>query len=242
MTKPFAWSYSALGSFENCPRQHNEVKIAKNFAEVQGPEMLWGNRVHKALENRIKGVGGPLSAEMPYEPIIQAIMKMAEGGMIEAEQRGALTRNYQPTTFFGKDVWVRIITDFTIVKKNNAFVGDWKTGKPTPASAQLKLCAASTFHHISYVDRVTTAFVWLKVLSELMAAGKSVEEAMNDPRVITSETYHRSDLPDIWQEFAPRVTRMERAIEQGNFPPRPSGLCRAHCPVTSCEHNGKFRG
>lgn len=33
MSKPVAWSYSALTSFETCPHRHYETKIAKTIKE-----------------------------------------------------------------------------------------------------------------------------------------------------------------------------------------------------------------
>lgn len=222
MSKPFAWSYSVLTSFEDCPRRHYLIKIAKEVSEQPSEQMTWGNAVHKALENRVKH-NTPLPPTMTeYEPIAAKLLARAEGGQIQAEERLALNRDYQPTKYFAKDVWVRAITDVTIVKGNNAFIGDYKTGKPTPASAQLKLTAAMTFATLPYVEKVTTAFVWLKTSG------------------ITAETYRREDVPGIWSELEARVNRLVNAIETERFPPKPSGLCRQYCPVgrSRCEHCG----
>jgi hypothetical protein len=68
------------------------------------------------------------------------------GVIFYAEQKLALSFAYQPRRFFDKDVWVRAITDLTIVNGDTAAVIDYKTGKPKPQSAQLKLTAAVTFH------------------------------------------------------------------------------------------------
>jgi hypothetical protein len=146
----------------------------------------------------------------------------AVGGQLEAEQQMALTKDYEPTTWFGKDVWVRGITDFTITKGKGAFIGDWKTGKPTPASAQLKLTAAMTMHQRPYIQRVVTSFVWLKTGGT------------------TTEAYTREDIPAIWQSFEPRVRKLEDALDADHFPPKPSGLCRKWCPVgkSNCEFCG----
>jgi hypothetical protein len=148
---------------------------------------------------------------------------LSKGGKVEAEQKLALTAQFKPTTFFAKDVWVRGITDFTITKNDKCFIGDWKTGKPDPVSAQLKLTAVMTFAHKPYVNTITNAFVWLKT------------------NEVTAETFTRDDIAPIWQEFAPRVRRMEIAMEEKKFPPKPSGLCRKWCPVgkTHCEHCGE---
>lgn len=221
MSKPVAWSYSALNAFETCPRRYYLTKVTKQVVEPQTEATLWGNQVHKALELRLtqrKPLGDSMAA---YEPLVQSIV--SKGGKIEAEQKMALTRNLLPTTFFAKDVWVRGITDFTIEKNGKLFVGDWKTGKPDPDSAQLRLSAAMVMAQKPHVKMVINAFVWLKTGD------------------ITAEKFTRDDVPAIWQEFAPRVRRLEIAYEENKFPPKPSGLCRKWCPVGKalCEHCGE---
>ena len=223
MAKQVAWSYSVLTAFETCPWRYYLTKIAKKIQEPQTEATLWGNAVHKAMELRITK-GTPLPAEMSmYEPIAANVKARAAGGKLEAEQKMALNANFAPVTWFAKDVWVRGITDFTITKKDKAFIGDWKTGKKDPASAQLKLTAAMTFAAKPYVNTIINAFIWLK--------GNETP---------TVETFNRGDTADIWQEFAPRVQRLEIAHEENKFPKRPSGLCAKWCPVgkTNCEHCG----
>lgn len=224
MVKSFAWSYSALSSFETCPRRHNLTKIAKTVTERQSEQMLWGNKVHKALELRLKNKTPLAAAFVAYEPHIQSIERVVTGGGVaDAEQKMGIDINYNPVGFFAPNIWARAITDVTVTKGLRAAVIDWKTGKPTPASAQLKLCAAMTFHAKPYLKEVVTSFMWL-------VQGTT-----------TNEVYTKGDLPDIWNEFHPRVRRMEQAIESDNFPPKPSGLCREWCPVprSMCEHSGK---
>lgn len=183
--------------------------------------MLWGNRVHKALELRIKGEAALPETMVTYEPLVTAIE--AKRGIIDAEQKLALNADLEPTGYFAHDTWVRVITDFTVVKGSNAIVGDWKTGKPTPASLQLALCAAVTFAVKPYLEKIVTSFVWLQHGST------------------TNMIYTKADVPGIWQELLPRVARMKDAIITERFPPKPSGLCREWCPVPKrlCEHSGK---
>lgn len=223
MSKPLAWSYSSLTAFETCPRRYYLTKVSKEVTEPQTEATLWGNKVHKALENRlVKTTPLPESMAM-FEPIAANVVNRAKGGKLEAEQKMALTKDFRTTSWFGKDVWVRGITDFTITKGDKVFIGDWKTGKPTPASAQLMLTAAMTMHQKPWVNTVINAFVWLKDGS------------------ITHKTYTREDIPEIWQEFTPRVRRLEVAMEEDKWPARPSGLCRKWCPVGKklCEHCGE---
>jgi hypothetical protein len=224
MNKPFAWSYSALGAFETCPHRFKVTRITKEIVEPQSEAMLWGNRVHKAFEDRLK-IQKPFPDSMSeYEPIAHRLLKKAEGKQLDTEQKLALTRDFRKTTFFGKDVWLRIIIDVTIEHGDHVFVGDYKTGKLKEDSGQLQLSAAAIFSSRPWVNTITNSFIWLK-------EGK-----------VTTEKFNRDESADIWAEFLPRAKRMEDAIAAGDFPKRPSGLCRAWCPVHSCEHNGKYTG
>lgn len=97
------------------------------------------------------------------------------------------------------------------------------TGKPKTDGDQMKLFAGATFALYPSVEKVKTGYVWL-----------------GHDRV-DSETYTRADIPAIWNEFIPRVERVEYAIKNSVFNPNPSGLCRAWCPVprSKCEFSGK---
>lgn len=225
-SKPIAWSYSVLNGFETCAWRFYQITVLKAVQEQQSEQMLHGNRVHKALEVRVKSKI-PLPRDMDrFEPMVRRLEASAVGGKIEAEQRMALDASFKPVSFFSKTtpVWVRGITDVTIEKGEAAFIGDYKTGKPTPESAQLRLTAAMTFAHKPHIRKITNAFIWLQ----------------GDNTPPTVEHFVRSDVPAIWQEFLPRVARLEEAHVTDRWPKKPSGLCRNHCPVphSKCEHRG----
>lgn len=222
MAKSFAWSYSVLDSFETCPRRHYLTKVSKEVVEPQSEAMEWGNRVHKALEMRVK-INQPLPTGMEqWEPIAASLINSAKGGDIEAEQKLACTVDYQPTTYFAKNCWVRGITDVTVTKGDKALIADYKTGNPNPESAQLRLTAAMTMSHKPWVKTVHNSFIWLKT-------GE-----------VSKETFTRDQLPELWGGFLPRVQRLQIALEENKFPPKPSGLCRKWCPVpqSKCEYRG----
>lgn len=222
MSKPIAWSFSVLESFETCPWRHYLTRVTKEVHESQSAEMAHGNRVHKSLEDRLMQ-GTPLPADLRhYEGFAQRMADAAKGGVLEAEQKMAINARFQPTRFFANDVWARGITDVTIVKKTKALIADWKTGNPKPNSAQLRLTAAMTFAHKPYVETITNTFIWLKT-------GE-----------VTREDYTKADIPAIWQEFMPRVQRLEIAYAETKWPKKPSGLCRKWCPVplSKCEYRG----
>jgi hypothetical protein len=217
------WSYSSLTAFEQCPRRFQLTRVLKTVTEPQTEQTLWGNRVHKALENAV-GKNEPLGAGFEqYEPIVNKLK--AFPGLKQTEQKFGLTKSLKPTTFFGKDVWVRGVLDLTLVHPagDTAIVADYKTGKVKDDFDQCKLFAGTVFAERPRVETVKAAYIWL---------------AHNK---ITTETFHRSDAPAIWQEFIPRVARMERAFAEDKWPANPSGLCKAWCPVgrKNCVHCGK---
>ncbi len=215
------WSYSSLQAYETCPRRYYLTRIAKAIKEPQSEAMLWGNQVHKALETAV-GEGKALAPNfVQYQPIVDKLR--ASDGRKFTEQRFGLTPSLKPTEFFGKDVWFRGVLDLTVIKTKIGMVLDYKTGSVKTDGDQLKLFAAATFAQHPYLETVKTGYVWL-------AHDK-----------ITTKDFTKADVPIIWQEFIPRIKRMEKAQDDDKWLPNPSGLCKAWCPVgkNNCEFCGK---
>lgn len=213
--KPFAWSYSALGSFETCAHRHYRTKVAKNIPDPAGEDALWGQRVHKSLEERLRD-NKPLPPSLAnFEPY--AARFAAAPGTLLVEQQIALNAKFEPTTWFGKDTWLRCVLDVAVLNGKRAVLADWKTGKRKPDNDQLELFAAVSFIQYPEVEHASTGFVWLK------------EKKMD------REQYTRDDAARIWGNFLPRVARMERAFSSGTWDKKPSGLCNGWCPVKDCE-------
>lgn len=220
MNKPLAWSYSSLTAFETCPWRWYLTKISKQVVESQHPATIDGNKKHKALELHLKGEAYLPSEYRQWVPLVERIK--ATPGKLAVERKVALTNDFRETTYFGKDVWVRMGFDVEVVQQDRAVLLDWKAGKRKVDMDQLKLFAAAAFKLHPHIETVDTAYIWLK-------------DNKMDP-----QSFHRDEGPGIWQEFISRVRRIEIAIERDNFPKSPSGLCRAHCPVGHklCEHCG----
>jgi hypothetical protein len=219
LTKP--WSYSALTAFETCPRRFELTRVSKKVFEPQTEATIWGNKVHKALELFAKGTQ-PLPPDMEkYGRYVKKIMSY-EGKRV-IEERVALDKNLRPTKWMAKDVWVRGVIDIGVVGSERAYLLDWKTGKRKPDSDQLMLFAALAFAMYPWIDSVVTGFIWLK-------------EHKFDKQLFT-----RDQLPEIWAEFLPRLSRVARAYEEDKWTPKPSGLCRNWCPVGKkhCEFCGE---
>lgn len=215
------WSWSSYNAYETCPRRFYEVKVAKAFVEEESTEMLWGNEVHKALENKIKD-GTPLPANMAvYNRYADQIARAT--GEKHAELQLAVTIDLEPTAFDAPDAWARGIGDIVIINGRKAFAGDYKTGKVKPKSQQLDLMAVLTLANFPQVEELATTFLWLQF-------GK-----------LTNGQYVRADAEQIWDRFRQGVREMEWSERNNTWPAKPSGLCRNWCPVISCPHNGKRR-
>lgn len=216
-----AWSYSSLTKFETCPKQYYHIKVAKDVVEKPTEATIWGERVHKHLEDRVK-YGTPLPDILRnYEKFVQPIAD--KPGIKLVEQQFAINAAMQPTGWFAEDAWCRGIVDVGILSGSKGVLLDYKTGKRKPESSQLKLFAALAFAHYESLKTVHTGFIWLK-----------------DNKMDT-ETFTRDGVAMVWQEFLPRVQRLERAYKENKFIPKPSGLCRAWCPVprSKCEFSGR---
>jgi len=218
LKKAFAWSYSQLKAYETCAFQWQQVNLLKNFKGTEGPELLWGNRVHHAIAASLKN-GTVLPDEMRlYQPWLESIAKLP--GTHYVEQKYAITKTFEPCEYFAHNVWFRGIGDVVVVNGLVAYVGDWKTGKVLDDPVQLMLMAQLIFSHFPQVKRVQVQFIWLKF-------------DCSSEQVVT-----RQDIADNWLGLMDRVKSMTAAYETDNFPKNPSGLCRKHCPVRSCEFWG----
>lgn len=214
-----AWSFSSLSAFETCPRRYYVTKVTREVVEPPTEATTHGNEVHAAFEQAVlKQEPLPQKYEQ-WQPIVTKINTAA--ARREAELKLAINKSFQPVGWFDKSAWCRGVVDLNIENGDKAVALDYKTGKRKPESTQLQLFAALLFHTKQYLANITTAFVWLK-------DGK-----------LDRESYSRDEIGSIWQEFMPRVQRMESAYEKDKWVPQPSGLCRSHCPVLKCEFNGR---
>ena len=213
------WSYSSLTKFETCPRQYWLTKVAKKVTEPPTEATTHGTRVHEALEFRVKENRSLPEDLVKLEPIVARFDKFKDKGKVFTELEMALTSSFSPTGFFESDAWVRGIIDVGVEVGDKASLLDYKTGKVKPDSDQLKLFAAFYMQTYKHVKVVNTGFIWLKFDK------------------YTGESYTREDLPSIWNDFLPRVQRMEIAYDKDKWIPKPSGLCRGWCPAgrENCE-------
>jgi hypothetical protein len=205
--------------YENCPKRYYHQRVLKEVKDQGGEATIWGERVHKFLEDRLAKATELPQEVARYDPLCQSIVKLAIGGELLVEQQLTLNVALEPTSWFSKDAWMRSIVDVLVIRGDEAIMFDWKTGKRRPDFSQLELFALQVFKHYPEVKRVRTAFVWLKDLS------------------MDHETYTRDNEPELWARLMNKVVRIEKSLETDNWPAKPSGLCN-WCPCKNfCEYS-----
>jgi len=224
-TKEWSWSYSKLKNYRTCPFRYKRIDLDKAYnidADAEhNPDLVWGKRVHKGFEDRI-GKGIPFPADLAmFEGAAQRLLQAP--GKIMVEQQLAIDKQFQPCGWFADQTWFRAVADYLCVNGRVAIAVDYKSGKILENVEQLALMADVVFAHYPEVEAVRTEFWWLK------------DDA------VSREDIYRKNRRALWQGILPEVMSMQKAQESGLFPKKSSGLCKKHCPVTECEHNGNFK-
>lgn len=223
MSKPVTaapWSFSKMKAFDTCPKQFYHVNVLKQFPFEETEAIRYGSEFHKAAEEYIRD-DKPFPAKFDFAlPVLDSLKNKA--GEKLCERKLGLTADLEPCDFFAKDVWFRGIADLIILNDDIAWVIDYKTGKSSRYAdkGQLELMALTVFKHFPQVKKVRAGLLFV---------------VCND---LVRETYLEDVTPDLWGKWLGKHGVMEKAFETGVWNPKPSGLCRRHCPVTECPHNG----
>ena len=213
-----SWSYSALKNYETCPKRYYHYNWAKDVKEPETDALRSGNELHAHFEQRLKGTQLPLGYGQ-YEALLKRVIDAP--GQTYGEQKLAITSSFAPVGFFARGVWLRVVIDAAKVNGDRATIFDWKTGRPSEDITQLQIMTAVVMHHSPAIARVKAALVFV-----------------NYDKIEPAE-FVREDLTEIWGEILPRVKALEKARQNMEFPPKPSGLCKKYCAVVSCPFHGK---
>ncbi len=208
-----------------CARQYEEIKVLRHFQDQKNEASIWGDEVHREFEKYLQLGGGELGrAALPttmhaHIPYLDSYL--ARPGQLLVEQEYGLNLQLQPCEFLGRDVWMRGIIDVLTLDGDAAWVDDHKTGNNRKKDMQqLVIFALLTFYHHPQVQTAHCAFHWLQLGAQ------------------DTETFTRDQIPYLWSTLTPKLQLYRRAFALGVFPPKPSGLCKRHCAVTTCEYHG----
>jgi len=218
-----AWSFSGIKAFDQCPKKFYHLKVVKDYKEPPTEATLYGTQFHTAAEEYIRD-GKPLPKCFEYaQPVLDTLNKMEGEKYCEYEM--GLTENLEPCGFKDDNVWWRGIVDLAIInhETGEARIIDYKTGKSSryADTGQLELMALATFKHFPEVTKVRAGLVFV-VCNDFIKA-----------------TYTVDDAPRLWEKWLGEYGKLKAAHENGVWNPRPSGLCRKHCVVLDCAHNGR---
>lgn len=214
--KPFAWSYSALTTFELCPKKYFHLYVNKDVKDSDSTASAEGKIIHDAMKKRvIDGKALPLNLRH-YEKI--AARFAAAPGEKHGEMKLAINRDFEPCDYFAPGVYLRVVIDLAIVQDRTAIVIDWKTGKVKDDPTQMALNAAVLARWMPEITLFKTLFVWLQSSN------------------LTPKDYKPTEFTPVWNGLLPRVAKIEEARKTTTFPAKPNGLCRGWCPVKDCPH------
>lgn len=222
--KPFTWSYTALSNFEGCPARYAAEKFYCTAPFVESEAIIYGNRVHTAAEQALKGqkIAEP-QLLVPILPYLKAfIAQRKAGAAVTAELELALNENMQPVSWFAKDAWFRAKLDVVIETPGKLGYYDWKTGgKVKDDQDQLKICCAALSLVKPEVETYIPKLIWTKHSTVTGIEGGSLSKA---------------EVRDVWEHTLGRVERMKQAWAAENFPARPSGLCPWCSSYDTCKY------
>lgn len=226
IAKEFNWSYTKLRDFETCPRRYHTVNVTKTIKETS-VELERGNRLHDAMKKRVQS-GIELPMEFSYmerwAKSLTAVIDPRQ--VINCELQLAIGRNLEPVGYWEKRVFCRTKIDYLILlpRRKGTYICniiDYKTGKPKDDDTQLVINALTVFAHYKDVVGIKSEFLY------------------TEHGDVRGFTYLRSSMNELWNDIIPRVTDLEIAHVNDDWPPKPCGLCREYCPVTTCEFYGK---
>ena len=217
------WSFSSIKAYEQCPRKFYHLKVVKDYEEPSTEATLYGSQFHEAAELYIRD-GTPLPPHFNYaKSVLDNFNRMPGEKLCEYEM--GLTEDLQPCGFKDENVWWRGIADLVILDRENAEarVVDYKTGKSTKYAdkGQLELMALAIFKHFPEIKKVKGGLLFVVANAFL------------------KDNYHIDQQDVRWSKWIADRKRMAASYANDVWNARPSGLCRNHCVVLSCPHNGR---
>lgn len=218
-----AWSFSSIKTFDQCPKKYYHLKVLRDFKEPPTEATLYGSEFHKAAEEYIRD-GVPIPPQFSYaKSALDNLNQMA--GDKYCELKMALDENLEVCPYDAENVWWRGIADLVIIHKEigEAKVVDYKTGKSAKYAdkGQLELMALAIFKHFPEIKKVKGGLLFVVC------------------KAFIKDNYNQDQAHVYWQKWLRDYGRMKSSYINNVWNARPSGLCKKHCVVESCPHNGR---
>lgn len=217
------WSFSSIKTYDQCPKKYYHLRVAKDFKEDDNKEhLLYGKQFHEAAEKYIRD-GEPLPPQFMFvKGALDNLNKLPGEKLCEFKM--GLKEDLSACGFFDPDVWWRGVADLIILDEEvgEARVIDYKTGKSTKYAdtGQLELMALAVFKHFNTIKKVKAGLLFV-IAKEFV-----------------KDNYHVDNQEKMWVKWLKDYEKLKSSYANDVWNPRPSGLCRKHCVVKSCPHNG----
>jgi hypothetical protein len=216
-----SWSYSSIKLFDQCPKKYYHLRVVKDVVEPPTEAITYGKQFHSAAEFYIRD-NTPLPPQFVFVKNALDNLKQLPGDKY-CEYEMGLDENLDPCGFKDKKAWWRGVADLLIINGDEARCIDYKTGKSAKYADtdQLELMAMAIFKHFPQVKRVRAGLLF--VISKNFVKG----------------SYDIADEGKMWEKWLTQYKRMKIAYEHDVWNSKPSGLCKKHCLVLECPHNGR---
>ncbi len=211
-----AWSYSVYTQYFKCPLSVCFDKIKRvRMVEPPNPAFEKGNRVHGAAEQYIKSAGAKRAPALIAELAgVKDRLDMFRKLGASAELEWTFNKDWQPTSWFGHDAWLRVKTDACAESPGLVQITDWKTGKIYDDHKQQR-------------SLYGMAGLQLVELGKLAGGDKSVkvlaEHAYTDTGQSATEEYSMKDLKPLKAEWLRRIKQM---MGDTKYPAKTGFHCR----------------
>lgn len=217
------WSFSSIKTYDQCPKKYYHLRVVKDVKEDDNKEhLLYGKQFHEAAEKYIRD-GEPLPPQFMFvKGALDNLNKLPGEKLCEFKM--GLKEDLSACGFFDPDVWWRGVADLIILDEEvgEARVIDYKTGKSTKYAdtGQLELMALAVFKHFNTIKKVKAGLLFV-IAKEFV-----------------KDNYHVDNQEKMWVKWLKDYEKLKSSYANDVWNPRPSGLCRKHCVVKSCPHNG----
>lgn len=250
----YVHSHSALKTFRTCPRKFLNDYLTKEFTRpwVQSDASVWGDKVHKAIENAWLFEEEELQPGFENEAWMLTLRHQTKAWLQQlqpegefdscAEWQAGITANGAGCSFFVDGVYFRGKLDWLATCGDAAVIRDIKTGSPKyPDISQLETQGILTFAERPEINRIIAFLDWtqrpekpdvIRMYRNAQHVGPDVEKPL-----------FYDDMEKALLFELNRIDRLIAADDVKAWPKTSNGLCRQYCeiPKDICKHSGKIR-
>jgi len=196
-----SWSYSRLSTWETCPAKA-KYKFLEKLPEPDSAAAARGGAIHKLAEAYLNGD----VKEVPPELFqVEGFLDDLKGA--KSELQLAFTNEWAPCSWFGPQVYCRVIFDAVKIDGTYGIIVDHKTGKKRPEEHkdQLRLYALAAFVQWPELEEVEAQIIYIDHGDRMRMM------------------FHRRDLDELKVFWDDRAGKM---LADDIFSPKPNPTCR----------------